>query len=298
MRGIAAVAILFGVVAGPGLRAEEGGPASIAAAASEVHPPDVPVSTVPYYVAEAGEARGPLSLDVLLSEVRDGTVVSWTLVWKPGLSGWIRAGALPELGEALAEAAPQPPPPPPQPPAPPPDLPPEDVYFIAAGETVRGPLSLDEVAAAIAAGEITRATLVWQPGMAEWMTAWDAPALRGRFATTPPEVPGSEAMRQFMIGTWEFVSELGEGMVATTTIAYRPDMTFSGFVTVTMPGVGPATRAVEGGWSVTAAVQDRFALTLSPAEGSPGTVQLRIVDRDNLLNETDGGTARRVTGTQ
>jgi hypothetical protein len=273
--------------------AEDAGVAGPALAAG-AGPPALPDVTIPYYVAEAGEARGPLSLDVVLAEVKDGTVLPWTLVWKPGLSGWIRAGALAELGDALAEATPRPPPPPPQPPPPPPDLPAEEIYFIAAGEAVRGPLSEDEIGAAIAEGSITRATLVWQPGMAGWVSAWEVPALRGHFAAKPPEVPLTDAMRQLMIGTWEFVAEYGDGMVANTTLAYRPDMTFSGFVSVTMSGTGLTTHAVSGGWSVTGATSERFALTLSPTEGKPGTVQLRVVDRDNLVNETDGGTARRI----
>ena len=67
-------------------------------------PPALPVAATPYYVAAAGEARGPLSLEVILSEIESGRLSAWTLVWKPGLSGWIRAGDLPELGEALAAA--------------------------------------------------------------------------------------------------------------------------------------------------------------------------------------------------
>lgn len=268
--------------------------ATAARAAEEVGLPAVPEAAVPYYVAEAGESRGPLSLDLILAEVKTGSVRPWTLVWKPGLSGWIRAGALPELRDALTEAEPQPPPPPPQPPPPPPDLPAEEIYFFAAGQEVRGPLSEDEIAAAIAEGSITRTTLVWRPGTGDWVAAWNIPALRGHFAATPPEVPPAEAMRQLMIGTWEFVADYGDGVATTTTIDCRPDMTYSGFVTVTTPGAGQSTHAVSGGWSVAGAAGDRFALTLDPAEGKPGTVQLRVVDRDNLVNETDGGLARRV----
>lgn len=257
-------------------------------------PPPVPAAVVPYYIAEAGESRGPLSLDLVLAEIGAGKVRPWTLVWKPGLSGWIRAGALPELHDALAEAVPQPPPPPPEPPPPPPDLPEEEIYFFAIGEEVRGPLSEDEIAAAIAAGSITRATLVWRQGAASWAAAWDIPALRRHFAETPPEVPPAEAMRQLMIGTWEFAADYGDGMSTITTIACRPDMTYSGFVTLMTPGAGPTTHAVSGRWSVTGAASGRFALTLTPNEGKPGTVQLRVVDADNLINETDGGAARRI----
>ena len=262
----------------------------------DAQPPPTPAAAVPYYVASQGVARGPLSLDVVLTEIRDGAIAPWTPVWKPGLSAWIRAGDLPELGEALAAAVPRPPPPPPEPPLPPPDPLPEQIYFTADGQDVRGPFSAAEIKEAVAAGDITRAMLVWRPGAAGWVAAWDDPELRALFDAQPPEVPPGEAMRQLMIGTWEFVSEFGQGMVTRTTLEYRPDMTFSGFVTITMSGAGPTTHAVAGGWSVTGATTDRFALTLSPAGGPPGTVQLRVVDRDNLVNETDGGSARRIGG--
>jgi hypothetical protein len=71
-------------------------------------------------------------------------------------------------------------------------------------------------------------------------------------------------------------------------------MTYSGLVTVTMADAAVTTSQVSGGWSVTGATSDRFALTLTPGVGKAGTVQLRVVDRDNFVNETDGGTARRI----
>ena len=86
---------------------------------------------------------------------------------------------------------------------------------------------------------------------------------------------------------------MATGWSAKSTLEYRPDMTFSGFVTVTA-GAGPTTSPVSGAWSVSGGTSDRFALTLTPTGGKPGTVQIRVVDRDNLVNETDGGTARRI----
>jgi len=283
---------LFALAVGGAVQAaaETGGPGI---AAMDIGPPPPPRATVPYYVAESGKARGPLSLELVVTEIRDGSVLPWTPVWKPGLSGWIRAGALPELADALARATPRPPPPPPEPPPPPPDPPTEEIYFIAVGAEVKGPLSEDEIAAAIAKGDITRTTMVWRQGTSAWVPAWDIPAIRRHFAATPPEVPVADTIRQMMIGTWEFVAEYGDGMVATSTLEYRADMTFSGFVTVTGTA-GPTTSAVAGQWSVAGAAGDHFALTLTPTGGKPGTVQIRVVDRDNLVNETDGGTARRL----
>jgi len=285
-RFVAVAALLVSLLAGGRAVAQGDG--------KDVQPPPPPAATVPYYVASGGEARGPLSLEVVLAQIRDGAILPWTPVWKPGLSAWIRAADLMELSEALAAAAPRPPPPPPQPPPPPPDPPPEPIFYTADRGEVLGPLSAAEIEAAVAAGTVTRTTLVWRPGAAGWVSAWDDPALRTLFAAQPPEVPLADAMRQLMIGTWEFKTDFGEGMVTTSTLAYRPDMTFSGFVTATISGTGLTTHAVAGAWSVTGATTDRFALTLTPTGGLPGTVQLRVVDSDNLVNETDGGTARRI----
>jgi hypothetical protein len=289
-----AILVFLGALAlaGGGAMHAAAEPAAPDTASGEAGPPPAPRVMVPYYIAESGKSRGPLSLDLVVTEIREGAVLPWTLVWKPGLSGWIRAGALPELADALSRVVPRPPPPPPQPPPPPPDPPAEEIYFIAVGADVQGPLSEDEIAAAIAAGSITRTTLVWRQGTSAWAPAWDIPAIRGHFAATPPEVPVADTIRQLMIGTWEFVAEYGGGMVATSTLEYRPDMTFSGFVTIAA-GAGPTTSPVSGAWSVAGAA-DHFALTLTPTGGKPGTVQIRVVDRDNLVNETDGGTARRI----
>ena len=72
------------------------------------------------------------------------------------------------------------------------------------------------------------------------LRAGSRPGMTPRSASSllrqPPEVPPGDAMRQLMIGTWEFETDFGEGMVTSSTLEYRPDMTFSGFVTITMSG--------------------------------------------------------------
>jgi hypothetical protein len=257
-------------------------------------PPAAPATAVPYYVAEGGEARGPLALDVLLGEIRDGAVLPWTLVWKPGLSAWIKAGALPELATALAEAVPRPPPPPPQPPEPPADPPAEVLYFVADGTAARGPFSDAEVSAAIAAGEIGRNSFVWWPGAAGWTAAGDVPELAERFVVKPPEVTPAEAMRQLMVGTWEFTPALGEAIGARTVLAFGADMGFAGNVTVDVPDGRPETHAVEGTWAIPEAEKDGFVLALTPKGAAPSRVELRVIDHDTLVNRADGATARRL----
>jgi hypothetical protein len=61
-------------------------------------------------------------------------------------------------------------------------------HFAENGAPV-GPLTTPQLAQAIAAGRVRRDTLVWSPGMAEWTTAAEVPALRGSFAAEPPPLP-------------------------------------------------------------------------------------------------------------
>ena len=41
----------------------------------------------------------------------------------------------------------------------------------------------------VAAGEVTRATLVWKAGMANWAAAGSVPELQALFAHLPPPLP-------------------------------------------------------------------------------------------------------------
>lgn len=59
-----------------------------------VAPPPLPVE---YHVAVGGQAAGPYALYVLASMAGAGTLTRDSLVWKPGMPDWARAGDVPEL---------------------------------------------------------------------------------------------------------------------------------------------------------------------------------------------------------
>jgi len=61
-----------------------------------VTPPPLPVE---YHVAVGGQAAGPYALYVLASMAGSGTLTRDTLVWKPGMLDWARAGDVPELSQ-------------------------------------------------------------------------------------------------------------------------------------------------------------------------------------------------------
>ncbi|MGV2334539.1 MAG UNVERIFIED_CONTAM: DUF4339 domain-containing protein [Planctomycetaceae bacterium] len=63
---------------------------------------------------------------------------------------------------------------------------------MAANGQSHGPFSADQLAAGIAAGQISRSTLVWTAGMPEWATAGQIPQLAAAFGPpAPPPVPGT-----------------------------------------------------------------------------------------------------------
>lgn len=94
------------------------------------------------------------------------------------------------LGQAVTGAVAQPAAAPPPAQAGPPPIPgTEKVWFAAINGAQSGPHSLQELAAKLAAGEVTAQTLTWRDGMSEWTPAASVPALASLFGPTPPPLP-------------------------------------------------------------------------------------------------------------
>jgi hypothetical protein len=73
--------------------------------------------------------------------------------------------------------------------APTPPTPSASWYFAENRET-RGPLTMAQLGEAIAAGRVSRATLVWTGGMTGWMPAGEVPEIAALLqAQTPPPPP-------------------------------------------------------------------------------------------------------------
>lgn len=62
---------------------------------TEITPPPVPTTT--YYVAVNGQAVGPFDLKVLSEMTTSGQLTQDTLVWRNGLTEWIKAGSTDDL---------------------------------------------------------------------------------------------------------------------------------------------------------------------------------------------------------
>ncbi len=67
-------------------------------------PPPVPVTT--YHVAVNGQSTGPYDLTILSQMVSSGTLTTESLVWKPGMIEWVKAGTINELESIFAMTPP------------------------------------------------------------------------------------------------------------------------------------------------------------------------------------------------
>jgi hypothetical protein len=62
-------------------------------------------------------------------------------------------------------------------------------YFVAMSGRQAGPFAADKLAELVGAGQLTKQTLVWKPGMATWQAAGEVGELADVFAATPPPLP-------------------------------------------------------------------------------------------------------------
>ena len=72
----------------------------------------------------------------------------------------------------------------------PPPIPSGPTFFAAIGGQQAGPFDTAALKAQIESGNVSRETLVWTEGMAEWAPADGVEAVRSLFASTPPPLPG------------------------------------------------------------------------------------------------------------
>ena len=71
----------------------------------------------------------------------------------------------------------------------PPPIPTAVSYFLAINNQQAGPFHMDQLSDAVKAGRLTRQTLVWKQGMAQWLAAEKVVELASLFTAVPPELP-------------------------------------------------------------------------------------------------------------
>ena len=68
-----------------------------------------PVPQIKYYVAVNGQAAGPFDLSVLAQMASNGQLTVDSLVWKPGMEQWVKAGTMEDLKNIFVSIPPIPP---------------------------------------------------------------------------------------------------------------------------------------------------------------------------------------------
>lgn len=71
----------------------------------------------------------------------------------------------------------------------PPPIPGAVAFHVAVGQSQSGPFDLAALRQQAAAGQLTRNSLVWRNGMAQWMKAGEVAELSALFADVPPPIP-------------------------------------------------------------------------------------------------------------
>ncbi|MCC6422365.1 MAG: SPFH domain-containing protein [Phycisphaerales bacterium] len=71
----------------------------------------------------------------------------------------------------------------------PPPIPSAIAYFIVLDGQQAGPFDLGKLRENVSAGKLSRQTLVWKQGMAQWTAAGDLAELASLFASAPPPIP-------------------------------------------------------------------------------------------------------------
>ena len=73
---------------------------------------------------------------------------------------------------------------------PPPPVPPQLVFHVVLNGQQAGPYDINALQQMVHQNQLTRDTLVWRQGMANWLTASQVPELNMLFGSVPPPIPG------------------------------------------------------------------------------------------------------------
>jgi membrane protease subunit (stomatin/prohibitin family) len=74
----------------------------------------------------------------------------------------------------------------------PPPLPQAAGFYVAMGGQQAGPFDLNALQQHVQSGQLTKETLVWKDGMANWTAAGQVPELSNLFGAAPPPLPPTE----------------------------------------------------------------------------------------------------------
>jgi hypothetical protein len=150
------------------------------------------------------------------------------------------------------------------------------MFHVERGGAAEGPFTLNDVAARIQAGQITRDTLVWKRGTPAWQRAGEVQELAALFGAAPPEQTARD-FRQLMVGAWHIPHAIQGPMGRLNVminIRCTPDGQYTGIMQSQVGPGGPVSTLTSGYTS--------------------DTYTFEVLDRNTLRNEGVGMLARRV----
>lgn len=130
-----------------------------------------------YYLQIDNATVGPITEDEVVRRLEDAELDPSTLAWHEGQEDWVSLTELFDIEDEIDDA-------------PPPDLPSEptvaDSYLVAKNGTSRGPYTVLELHALVAAGGLRSDALVWTEGMTGWAPLHQT---LPDFPPPPPTIP-------------------------------------------------------------------------------------------------------------
>jgi membrane protease subunit (stomatin/prohibitin family) len=95
-----------GIGAGLAIGQQMAGAMSGTASAGSTPPPMPGTTVVGYYVGAGGKQAGPFDVGTIRNKAADGSLTRQSLVWKPGMAGWVAAESVDELRSLFADVPP------------------------------------------------------------------------------------------------------------------------------------------------------------------------------------------------
>ncbi|MFN8673351.1 MAG: SPFH domain-containing protein [Candidatus Sericytochromatia bacterium] len=141
-----------------------------------------------FHVNINGQQQGPFDMNTLQAMVRDGRLKQDTFVWKNGMPEWKQASSVAELNSLFAQVPPPMSPPPVQTAPPPIQTAPKIEFFANINNQQTGPHDFEALKQLVNDGKLTKETLVWKNGMANWEMSKNVEELSSIFPITPPPV--------------------------------------------------------------------------------------------------------------
>lgn len=132
-----------------------------------------------WFYAVNDEQKGPVSIEELYTQFKNGVINNESLVWQEGMADWLELCKVETLQTAFANLKDQQ------------NQTQEksDEWFYAVNDQRHGPVKADEIRELIKNGSLNSDSLVWQQGQPEWIALRYCREFAEVLSTVPPKIP-------------------------------------------------------------------------------------------------------------